>query len=323
MQLSFAHRLKQEIYEARPSARELQIAQAYGLLLFSKHFTQSAMSVQTEHEQTARLFCNYIIDLIGIKTSILYSEFEKKNGGVIFTAVVEAQEDRLAILSFFGHVPQEINLRVNLKNIRSEQALAAFVSGAYLACGNITDPRKNYHLEFVTPHMHLCKDLITLLSGVLETPKLTVRRSAYVAYVKESGTIEDMMTYMGASTCSLELMNVKIYKDMRNKVNRVTNCETANIEKTVAAAAAQCDDINYIVSVRGMDFLPDDLRELAQLRAENPDMSLRELGETLSEPLTRSGVNHRLKRLCGIAEDLRTAGKLRASPRKNRSARQL
>ncbi|RPF48826.1 hypothetical protein EDD70_1657 [Hydrogenoanaerobacterium saccharovorans] len=303
--MSFAQQLKQEIYEARPMEREEQIAQAYGLLLFSKNFSKQALSIQTEHEQTARLFCDYIIDLIGIKTSILYSEFEKKNGSVIYTAVVEADEDRINILHFFGHSPDEVNLRINMQNIRSEKSLKAFISGAYLVCGNITDPRKNYHLEFVTPHMHLCKDLITLISSVLDTPKLTQRRSAYIAYIKESEAIEDIMTYMGATNCSLQLMNVKIYKDVRNKVNRVTNCETANIEKTVAAAAAQLEDINYIFDTRGIDFLSDDLRELAELRADNPEMSLRELGEALSTPLTRSGVNHRLKRLSKIADELR------------------
>lgn len=303
--MSFAQQLKQEIYEARPMEREEQIAQAYGLLLFSKNFSKQALSIQTEHEQTARLFCDYIIDLIGIKTSILYSEFEKKNGSVIYTAVVEADQDRINILHFFGHSPDEVNLRINMQNIRSEKSLKAFISGAYLVCGNITDPRKNYHLEFVTPHMHLCKDLITLISSVLDTPKLTQRRSAYIAYIKESEAIEDIMTYMGATNCSLQLMNVKIYKDVRNKVNRVTNCETANIEKTVAAAAAQLEDINYIFDTRGIDFLSDDLRELAELRADNPEMSLRELGEALSTPLTRSGVNHRLKRLSKIADELR------------------
>ncbi|WP_312644459.1 DNA-binding protein WhiA [Hydrogenoanaerobacterium sp.] len=303
--MSFAQQLKQEIYEARPTERELKIAQAYGLLLFSKNFSKQAISIQTEHEQTARLFCDYIIDLIGIKTSILYSEFEKKNGSTIFTATVEAEEDRVNILRFFGHSSDDVSLRINMQNIQSDKGLNAFITGVYLVCGNITDPKKNYHLEFVTPHMHLCKDLITLISSVLETPKLTQRRSAYIAYLKESEAIEDMMTYMGATSCSLQLMNIKIYKDVRNKVNRVTNCETANIEKTVTAAAAQLEDINYIFAARGIDFLPDDLRELAELRADNPEMSLRELGEALSTPLTRSGVNHRLKRLSNIANELR------------------
>ncbi|MBC8546658.1 DNA-binding protein WhiA [Clostridiaceae bacterium NSJ-31] len=303
--MSFAHQLKQEIYEARPTERELRLAQAYGLLLFSKGFSRSSVSIQTEHEQTARLFCSEIIDLIGIKTSILYSEFEKKNGSTVFTAAVEAEEDRENILRFFGHDPDELSLRIHEKNLHSERAAAAFVAGAYLACGNVTDPQKDYHLEFVTPHRGLCRDLIGLLSGPLEPPRMTTRRSSCVAYLKESEAIEDMMTYMGAPKCALAMMEISIYKDMRNKVNRVTNCETANIEKTVTAAAAQCEDIRTIIAARGLESLPDELREIAELRVQNPDMSLRELGEALSEPLSRSGVNHRLKRLSAIADQIR------------------
>ena len=312
--MSYAHELKEEICKNLLASREEKIAQAYGLLLFSKNFSRSGLSIQTENEQTARLFCSYILELVGIKTSIIYSEFEKRNGVTIFTAAVEAEEDRRNILSFFGHSANELRLQICKQNLQSEKAMAAFVSGVYLACGNITDPYKNYHLEFITPHMHLCNDLIKVLAQVNIQLKLTRRRSAYVAYLKESEAIEDIMTYMGATACSLSLMNIKIYKDIRNKVNRVTNCETANIEKTVAASAVQCEDINYILAKGGVEFLPDGLRELALLRSENPEMSLRELGETLTTPLTRSGINHRLKRLSAIANELR-AGKMRPAKR--------
>ncbi|MEG0271636.1 MAG: DNA-binding protein WhiA [Hydrogenoanaerobacterium sp.] len=313
--MSFAHELKEEICRIAPTSHEEKIAQAYGLLLFSKNFSSSSVSIQTENEQAARLFCSYILELVGIKTSIIYSEFEKRNGATVFTASVEAEEDRLNILKFFGHSDEDIRLHICKKYIKDEHAVAAFVAGAYLACGNITDPYKNYHLEFVTQHMHLCKDLIELLREVPIELKLTRRRSYYVAYLKDSEEIEDIMTYMGASVCSISLMNIKIYKDLRNKVNRVTNCETANIEKTVTAAAAQCDDINYILTTTGEDFLPDELRELALLRVENPEMSLREMGEALQIPMTRSGINHRLKRLSAIASELRE-GKMHPQKRR-------
>ena len=117
--------------------------------------------------------------------------------------------------------------------------------------------------------------------------------------------IEDLLATIGASTAALELMEVKIYKDMRNKVNRVTNCETANIEKTVTAAMQQIEDINLILRERGEGALEDDLRELAFLRLQNPEMSLRELGENLSENISRSGVNHRLKRIGALADEIR------------------
>ena len=113
---------------------------------------------------------------------------------------------------------------------------------------------------------------------------------------------------IGAVKCSMDLMNVKIYKDVRNKVNRITNCETANIEKTVAASSSQVEDIRLIWRVKGEESLPRELQELARLRVENPELSLRELGEALQEPITRSGVNHRLKRLNGIAQELRKRG---------------
>ena len=114
---------------------------------------------------------------------------------------------------------------------------------------------------------------------------------------------------MGAVHSSLELMNIKIYKELRNKANRITNCETANIEKTVVAASAQAQDIQYIIQKRGLDFLPEELQEIAKLRLNHPDLSLRELGELLNEPISRSGVNHRLKRLSEIARKLQNSEK--------------
>lgn len=306
--MTFAAGLKEEICKARPASRAGKLAQAYGLLLFSRSFSRASVSIQTEHEGTARLFCDDIVELIGIKTSILYSEFDKKNGATVYTASVEAEEDRIGILHFFGHAPDEVRLSIRMANLATEEARAAFISGAYLAGGNVTDPKKNYHIEFVTPHRQLCADLSTLLTGVLEAPKVASRLGKYVAYYKESVSVEDLMTFMGGQHSALEMMDVKIYKNMRNKVNRVTNCETANIEKTVVAALSQAEAIGKIITTRGLDSMPGELRELALLRVDNPDMSLRELGAALSTPLSRSGVNHRLERILQIAEKLHNTG---------------
>ena len=124
-------------------------------------------------------------------------------------------------------------------------------------------------------------------------------------YIKESENIEDVLTFMGASMSSLEIMNVKILKDVRNKANRIANCDSANIEKTIAASYKQIDDIEYIMNPAGFDSLSDELREIAEARMENPDMSLRELGQALTKPISRSGVNHRMRKLSLIAEELR------------------
>ena len=299
--MTFAYGLKEEIYKCRPSVRGLRLAQTYGLLLFSRSFSRSAISIQTEHEGTARLFCDDIVEHIGIQTSILYSEFEKKNGATVYTAAVEAEEDRLGIMRFFGHAPDEVRLSIRMENLDTETKRAAFISGAFLSGGNVTDPQKNYHIEFVTPHRQLCADLCTLLSSVLEAPKVASRRGKYVIYYKESEAVEDLMTFMGGQHSALQTMDVKIYKDMRNKVNRVTNCETANIEKTVAAALSQAEAIRRVIETRGLESLPEELRAVALLRMDNPDMSLRELGAALVPPLSRSGVNHRLLRILQLA----------------------
>ena len=131
-----------------------------------------------------------------------------------------------------------------------------------------------------------------------------MRASQCVLYYKDSGHIEDMLTFMGAVNASLQVMEVKVVKDVRNRMNRITNCETANIDKTVAASVNQSNAIRKIDSRIGIDSLPEDLREIARLRLENPEMSLSALARELSRPISRSGVNHRLKRICSIADEL-------------------
>ena len=166
------------------------------------------------------------------------------------------------------------------------------------------DPERDYRAEFVVPARRLCDDLETFLGESLAPPKRTVRRNDYLLYYKESEHIEDLLTYIGAPKSSLELMEVKIVKEVRNKVNRATNCETANIGKTVAAAMGQVRAIQRIEATCGLGALDEELRELARLRLENPELSLRELGAALSSPISRSGVNHRLRRILEFAEEL-------------------
>jgi len=186
-----------------------------------------------------------------------------------------------------------------------ECCVYAFLRGAFLAVGSVTDPKKDYHLEFASPHQQLCRDLLALMEGLGLNPKYMTRKGSGIVYFKESEQIEDLLTMMSATNSSLEIMGVKILKNIRNKANRVTNCETANITKTVDAASLQLEMIEIIYRKAGLDSLPPELREIALERMNNPDMSLRELGEQLSPPLSRSGVNHRLARLKKIADELR------------------
>ena len=221
---------------------------------------------------------------------------------------MDDQNDREKILRFFGYGQSPMPV-LNLEQVQSEEELGAFIAGAFLACGSMVDPGKSYHLEFVVPDQPLCEALIQVLFAVRIFPKSFARRGSFVVYLKDSGEIEDLLGFMGAGNLGLEVMNVKIYKSIRNQVNRAQNCEFANLEKTISAASVQVKQIEYILKNKGTAFLPEDLREIAKLRVENPEMSVRELGEALGEPLTRSGVNHRLKRLSKIYEELTGAKK--------------
>lgn len=301
--MSFGSDLKKEL-TGLFLEKELVQSLAYGLFLFSRTFSSSSVSIQTESPYVLELYCRLMRSFAGV-TPKISSSTPKSSIKRTYSASLESIEDCIKVLDLFHHQSDEIILRVHGENIDSLAGIACFVRGAYLACGSISDPVRGYHLEFSTPHQKLARDLARLMEELGITPKLTQRKGSHILYLKESEYIEDLLTAMGAVHSSLELMNIKIYKDLRNKANRVTNCETANIEKTVVAASVQAQDIQYILEKRGMDFLPEELKEIALLRLNNPDLSLRELGGLLKEPISRSGVNHRLKRLSKIAEELR------------------
>jgi DNA-binding protein WhiA len=163
-------------------------------------------------------------------------------------------------------------------------------------------------MEFTVPEEGLAEQLSTLLGDIGVTAKTVLRRGQHIVYIKGSESIEDTLTFIGAQQCTLELMNVKIYKDVRNKANRIANCDAANIDKVVDAAMKQIEDITYIEKTKGLDYLSDELRELAELRLDNVDMSLKEIGDNLTVPISRSGVNHRFRKIAKIAEDLRNGG---------------
>ena len=202
-------------------------------------------------------------------------------------------------------MPKEPSLRINRANIENEEDVPYFLRGAYLVCGSLTDPQKEYHLEFGVSYMNLSKDLSTLIGEVLPQPKSIMRRGSYIVYYKESENIEEMITYIGAMLSSLEMMNFKIEKDIKNRVNRRMNCDNANMDKTLNASLQQVEDIKYIFETKDESFLPDELLQVAKLRLENPEMSLRELCGSVEPPLSRSGVNHRLKKIGEIANALR------------------
>ena len=295
--MSFSSDVKHELAGIQEERVCCRMAEAYGLAEFGHAFSTRAVSLQTENEAVARLYAAVLGEAGGIPLSVT-------EGQGLYTAAAAEREDRLRILSRFGHAPTDVGVRLNRANLECDQCPAAFVRGAFLSCGTMTNPEVDYHLEFSVPFLNLSRDLVTLLRELGLSAKQARRAGGYVVYFKESESIEDCLTLMGATSAALELMGVKMVKDIRNNINRVTNCESANIDKTVAAAAVQSEALRKIERTVGLEALPEELQELARLRLENPDLSLRELGEALDRPLTRSGVNHRLRRILEFAEKL-------------------
>lgn len=300
--MSFSADVKNELLSIESDNECCVHALAYGMMLFSRAFSYYDISLLTEHGGIAEKYCELMKKVCGVTPELTKSEAGK------YKIEVLTKEERLKVLKAFGYDKKSGTSRLNWSNMADECCKTAFLRGAFLTCGTVNDPNKNYHFEFVVPYLNLSKDLKVFISDYDElnvVPKSITRNSNYVIYFKDSESIEDLLTVMGAHNSSLELMGVKMYKDMRNNVNRKLNFESANLDKTIDAAGKQINAILHIKNTVGLSYLSDDLKEIAELRLENPDMSLRELCESLSAPITRSGVNHRLNKICSIASQIK------------------
>ena len=298
--MSFSADVKKELTAVLPDKICCRAAMAYGLAECGHAFSGAEISLQTELPEVAELY-GYLLPRIGQTDKPAAGELQRRTR--LYTRTFAAAADRQKLLERFGHGHPAVSLRLNRANLDCEECARAYLRGAFLACGAVTDPTRDYHLEWSVPHYNLSRDLAALLREVGFPVKTVSRAGSYVVYLKESERIEDCLTYLGACRASLEMMNVKMVKSIRNETNRRMNCDNANIDKTVAAAAVQTEALRQLKRSGRLDSLTPELRELAQLRLENPDMSLRELGEALETPLSRSGVNHRMQKLMKLAQD--------------------
>ncbi len=301
--MSFSHNVKEELCSVITD-RDKEYACFYGMLLFCRKFGADEILFRTESEQAADMFVKLSEKVIGHGRITGVSCTKKKNGVTVYSISIPRESDREEIIYRFRISSRSLIHRIG-EDIIDNNNVFAFIAGAFLSCGSMTEPIKDYHMEFAVPFEELCGDLQKLLSELGMNARYIMRKNLYVLYFKGSEDIEDMLTLMGATRSSIELMNVKIYKDVRNKTNRIFNCDNANIARTLAASEKQIADIEYIMNTIGFESLSPELRNMAEVRLENPDVTLRELGELLDKPVGRSGANHRLQRLSEIAEDLR------------------
>ncbi|MBR2590940.1 MAG: DNA-binding protein WhiA [Clostridia bacterium] len=302
MKKSFTYEVKKELLTQDREAPGAFLAFAYGLFLFASAFSLNGMYIKTENKLLAEMYAQCAKRLAGVKPVMHATQ------GGTYTCAVESKEERLKILAAFSLSGSELTLRINRTNIDTESCYPDFLAGAFCACGTVANPQKDYHLEFSVSYYQLCKDLMKLISEIEPeeplNPKKVVRKYEMVIYFKGSESIEDLLFFMGAQNHAFDVVNVKVEKDIRNRANRLKNCDSANLDKVIKSGVKQAKAIRRIKNKRGFESLPEELREIAELRMNNPDMSLSEIAQNLSEPISRSGVNHRLKKLEHIAEEL-------------------
>ena len=298
--MSFSRNIKSEICSSNPEKDCCIKAKCYGMMLFSAKFGTDSILFKTENEEIATHYHQLVKMVCDVELDVIPPEKERG----MYHVCTDDTDKCKTVLTTFGHSDNELHLRINRSNIENECCFGAFVSGVFLSCGSISDPNKAYHGEFFVSKKHLANDLSAVLGECISTPKCIVRKSSNVLYYKESEKIEELLTLMNAVKSVFELMNVKIYKDMRNHINRTSNCITANITKTTESVRKQMDAISLIDKKIGLEALPSDLYDMAIVRRDNDYASLSELGRLMVPPLSRSGVNHRLNRIVEIAKGL-------------------
>ena len=274
-------------------------AYCYGLMLFGRSFSIRRIAFQTGNGDLARHYGEVLHKVFG-------ADVKLKEGGKVrptYTAEVETEADRLKIMASYDYGMSEDVIAEDV--FRRDCCVAAFLRGAFLACGSISDPAREYRVDFLVKTERLAKEFCRFLADKGFSFTLSARGNAFVLYTKSSAQIEDFLTLIGASDVTLDMMNTKIYKSFKNKTNRLRNCDDANISKSVEASIRQRRAIEYLEKTGLLYSLPEELIEAAVLRKDNPDATLKELCALSKERLTVSGLNHRLAAILEIYEEVK------------------
>jgi DNA-binding protein WhiA len=300
--MTFSAQVKNELCRRDMGPDCCAYTELYGIFLFANTFSDKEIRIVTEHE-----FFSGRVKMLLKRT--FGAEFEDlsvnpPSGKAIFVISDGAVID--SIMEYYGNdLKRSPALHLNAALLEEEHCREAFIRGAFLAAGSVSSPRKNYHLELITRHYNLSREVMALLLDMGFSPKITVRKSNYMIYFKDSEAIEDFLTKCGAPSSAISIMEIKVEKDLRNRVNRRVNCETANLSKTVDAAQRQIEAIRTLIENGVFDNLSEKLKEAARLRMEHPDAALVELVRAADFKVSRSGLNHRLTKLVDIADNLK------------------
>lgn len=303
--MSFSGNIKKELSREQAPGMETRRMELYAILhflgAFGDHKEEGGYVARTDQVLLAKKIVLLMKETNAASPAleVLTSEGKQKN-----------RRYRIRIpAEIGGKLKEEVSAAVRLWHetgtFPDTDSCRAWLRGAFLTAGSMSDPEKSYHLEWTCKTREDADGIVQLSKRFEIDGRITERKGRFVVYLKDSTDIVDMLNVLGAHKSLMEMENVRILKEMRNGVNRQFNCDTANIKKIVKAAGRQVEDIRYIAAHTGLENLPPALRQMAEVRLEYPDVSLQELGEYLDPPVGKSGVNHRLRKLSVIAENLR------------------
>lgn len=295
---SFSAAAKAEICKC-PTSNCCALAECFGILLFCNSFRNDSIKIITESDAFAQLLPKLFKKAFGL--SFDSQTGEGKTGKQIFQ--IQSEGKLAAIMSAFGFSRDEtLSLHINLAVVEEPCCRTAFLRGAFLAGGSVTDPGKGYHLELATSHHSVARECYLLIHETLGfAPKLTGRSGAQVIYLKQNEQISDFLTFLGASVASMGIIEARLEHELNNQVNRRCNCDDANITKVVEASREQIGAIRILREQHRFETLPEKLKQAAVVREENPELSLSELAEMVEPKISKPAMSHRLKRLVELA----------------------
>lgn len=313
--MSFSKEIKDELSKQLSPARHCQIAELAAVIslcgrIIITENDRYILKIHTENITVARKYFTLIKKTFNINTEISIRHNTFLRSGRMYSLIIMDHDIVIKVLQAAKLMDEnrEIGENLSIKSnlvIQNVCCKRAFIRGAFLASGSMSDPKKTYHFEIVATTEPKAKQIQEIINSFNIDSKIVARKKYFVVYVKEGSQIVDLLNIMEAHVALMNLENVRILKEMRNSINRQVNCEAANINKTVVAATKQIDDILYIKNQTGFSELTEGLEEIATLRIEYPESSLKELGAMLSPPIGKSGVNHRLRKLSILADNLR------------------
>ena len=291
MAMSFSSNVKEELEKVIPNSRHCQVAELAAMI----HFGCKIRLSNGYPEE---------ITIVSENSSVSRKYFTLLKKTFMINGITEKVLQAVKILDESGHL-HSLSEEINPVLLKNSCCRRAFLRGAFLCFGSMSDPNKGYHLEFVCEYEAWAEQIRQVVASFDIEARIIRRKKYYVVYLKEGAGIVDLLNVIGAHRCLMELENIRVEKEVRNSINRQVNCEAANITKTVNAANKQIQDIELLQKHYGLSNLPENLRQMAKIRLEHPESSLQELGGYLNPPVGKSGVNHRLRKLSEIAEKIR------------------